>query len=157
MGNTTASSNPKSQFDTKDAPGEEDIIDDEGDLGAKNLCSLEISQKIKQDPIFPNLPRAESHINPLAQPIFERLHNEELKKLSPHCGSPMSRRQFLERQELQECVFKPQLGEVSEILAEKHKNRLAQKRIEDALLDDATKRRHYRVEIERAVLLSIFY
>ena len=138
---------------------------------AKNTSAFEVVQKIKEElnslmakqNVGENVPKqSEEQQSPSAEApikannsssfdIFQRLHTEGLKKISPRGGSPMSRSKFLESQEMGECVFSPTVGDRSCELAQTRKKRVNITRIEDALLDDAKNRKTYKLEIERSV------
>ncbi len=83
--------------------------------------------------------------------FFQKLYSEQLRRPDPRCGSPMTRQEFLERQELKECVFKPKLSLKTEVLAESRRNRSQHSRVEDALMDDATRRVIYKRQLEENV------
>lgn len=70
-----------------------------------------------------------------------------------HCGTAVSRKDFLEKEELKHCTFQPAIGEVSKILAEKRRRSKDQEHALNPLADDAKKRHLYKQKIDKIVVL----
>ena len=58
-----------------------------------------------------------SQCSPMSHKRLEQLHSEKLRKLSPKSKSPISRKEFLEQEELKECSFAPSINSTSRSIA----------------------------------------
>ena len=83
--------------------------------------------------------------------FFLRLNKEKMQKLRPRSGSPVSRKKFLEELEKAQCLFKPNLNENTDKLAEEMRMRRKIERVDELLYEDAKKRKERKKQLERNV------
>jgi len=86
--------------------------------------------------------------------FFARLHKEILQKPSPRNENQVSTREMLEKQELEECKFKPELSKNTQEIANEVKEKRQINRIDKLLYEDAIKRKERKKMLEQNVFFS---
>lgn len=126
-------------------------------MSKKSDCDLTTSRAEQQQAASIDSPSVHTPPESVEQKpsIFQRLTTETMRKRSARSGSPISRKRFLELQELKECSFKPRLGELSQELAQRRYTNVRYRRIEDELLVDAVRRAQYKRQLELNVSCEI--
>ena len=87
--------------------------------------------------------------------FFNKLHKENMQKIRPRSGSPISRKEYLEKLEWEECKFKPELGEATLILAKESKSKRRIQKIDELLYEDAIRRKERKKMLEQNVRVHI--
>jgi len=82
---------------------------------------------------------------------INQLYKEKLRKQSARSGSPLSRKEFLEQEELKQCTFSPCISQVSRSIAiGKSRTDIS---INDSLYSDAMAREERR----KLKIINVFF